>query len=187
MSNKIWLSSDLHFCHNREFVWGPRGFTSVEAHNEIIVQNFNDLVKPEDDVYILGDLMLNDNQAGFELLNQLNGKLHLVRGNHDTDTRWNLYRQLPNVVEMDNVIRLKYNGYHFYLSHYPTLTANLEKESLKVIEINLYGHTHQSTNFYMDMPFMYHVGLDSHQNSPVLLDDIIEHCKNKVIECKEML
>ena len=187
MSGRIWISSDLHFCHDREFIWGPRGFKDVETHNNTLIQNFNNLVAPDDDLYVLGDLMLNRNQEGFELLNKLNGRLHIVRGNHDTNVRWELYKQLPKVVEMDDVIRLKYNGYHFYLSHYPTLTANLEKESLKVIEINLYGHTHQKANFYMDMPFMYHCGVDSHQNSPVLLDDVIQHCEDKVKECKEML
>ena len=53
--------------------------------------------------------------------------------------------------------------------------------------LNLYGHTHQQTNFYQDMPFIYHVGLDSHNCTPVHIDQIIEDMKNKVDECKAML
>jgi calcineurin-like phosphoesterase family protein len=67
------------------------------------------------------------------------------------------------------------------------MTANLEKESLKQCTINLFGHTHQTKNFYNDIPFMYHVGMDSHNCTPVLLDDAIEEMKNKVQECKEQL
>ena len=53
--------------------------------------------------------------------------------------------------------------------------------------LNLYGHTHQTTNFYQDMPFMYHVGVDSHDGYPILLDDIIQQMKDKVEECKSFL
>ena len=73
------------------------------------------------------------------------------------------------------------------MTHYPCMTGNLEKESLKQMTLNLYGHTHQQTNFYQDMPFIYHVGLDSHNCTPVHIDQIIEDMKNKVDECKAML
>lgn len=186
--SKIWLTSDLHLGHDREFIWGARGFDSMAAHNAEIIRNINKMVAEDDELYILGDLMLGDNNIGIRLLEKIKcNHFHIIRGNHDTDTRWNLYSNLTNVIELTDVVRLKYNGYHFYLSHYPTLTGNLEKESLKAMEINLYAHSHQKTNFYMDMPFMYHVGLDSHNNKPVLLDDIIEECKAKVKECKDFL
>ena len=45
--------------------------------------------------------------------------------------------------------------------------------------INLFGHTHQTTNFYNDNPYMYHVGVDSHDCYPVLLEDILESIKIK--------
>ena len=73
------------------------------------------------------------------------------------------------------------------MSHYPTMTANLEKETLKACLINLYGHTHQKSNFYNDIPYMYHVGVDSHDCRPVLLDDAIEEMKAKARECFDQL
>ena len=73
------------------------------------------------------------------------------------------------------------------MSHYPTFTANLEKESLKQCTINLYGHTHQQSNFYNDIPFMYHVGVDSHNNCPVSIDEAIRDMYRKAEECKEQL
>ena len=48
----IWLCSDWHFWHNREFIWGPRRFNSIEEMNETIVDRHNSLVLPEDDVYV---------------------------------------------------------------------------------------------------------------------------------------
>lgn len=184
---RIFLTSDLHMGHDREFVWKVRGYDSVQAMNLIQVQKWNEIVEDDDDVYALGDLMLGD-PGNIEFIKQLKGKIHIVLGNHDTANREKMYGELPNVVEIAEVgIRLKYKKHHFVLTHYPMLTGNLEKESLKQMTLNLYGHTHQLTNFYNDMPFMYHVGVDSHGGIPVLLDDIIEEMYAKVKECKEFL
>ena len=73
------------------------------------------------------------------------------------------------------------------MTHFPCMTGNLEKESLKQMTLNLYGHTHQKTNFYEDRFYMYHVGVDSHNGYPVLLDDIIQEMKDKVKECVDFL
>lgn len=151
------------------------------------VQKWNETVEDDDDIYVLGDLMLGDSN-NIEFIKQLKGKIHIVLGNHDTANREKMYRKLPNVVEIAEVgIRLQYKKHHFILTHYPMLTGNLEKESLKQMTLNLYGHTHQLTNFYNDMPFLYHVGVDSHNGYPVLLDDIIEEMYVKFKECKEFL
>lgn len=182
-----WITSDWHFGHDRQFIWKARGFSSVEEMNEAIIRNHNAMVKAEDDVYVLGDLMLGNADTGINCIEQLNGKLHIVRGNHDTDSRWAIYKQLPNIVEMDNAIYLNYKKHHFYLSHFPTLTGNLEKESLKQMTLNLFGHTHQKENFYMDMPYLYHCGVDSHACQPVLLDDILSAMYAKVKECRDFL
>ena len=48
---------------------------------------------------------------------------------------------------------------------------------------NLYGHTHQVVNFYEGNPAMYHVGVDSHNCYPVLLDDIITEIEKRKEEC----
>lgn len=183
MADKIYLISDLHFGHDREFIWKVREYESIAQMNNRQVEKWNAVVDNNDDVYVLGDVMLGDSK-NIEYIKQLNGKIHIVLGNHDTLTREKMYRELPNVVEVAEVgIRLKYKKHHFIMTHYPMMTGNLEKESLKQMSLNLYGHTHQSTNFYNDMPFMYHVGVDSHNGYPVLIDDIIEEMYQKVQEC----
>jgi len=185
--NKIYFSSDLHLGHDRLFIYGERGFATIQEMNEAIIRNFNSIVDDDDDLYLLGDCVLGDLETGLAMLKQLRGRVHIILGNHDTDKRVAAYEQMENVVEVVLAKKIKYRKYHFYLSHYPTMTGNLEAESLHQVAINLYGHTHQKTNFYNDIPFMYHVGVDSHECKPILLDDIIEECKAKVQECKEFL
>lgn len=186
--SKIWITSDWHFNHDREFIWKARGYNSVQEMNEAIIKNHNACVQPEDTVYALGDCCLgggdsNILEANKSLIEQLNGKIHIIRGNHDTDRRVAMYESCKNVVSVLYADMIHYKGYHFYISHYPTLTSNLEKESLKQCTCNLFGHTHQTTNFHMDMPYLYHVGVDSHNCYPVSLDDIIQEMNNKVQEC----
>lgn len=180
------LATSTFVSHNREFIYGPRGFNSVYEMNEEIIRRWNEVVDIDEDVYVLGDIMLNDNDLGGKCVKQLKGRIHIVLGNHDTEARVDLYKTFYNVVEVKDVIRgFKYNGYHFYLSHYPTLTGNLEKESLKQMTLNIYGHTHQKENFYEDRPYMYHVGVDSHNCYPVSIDQIIADMNYKAKECKE--
>lgn len=182
----IWVSSDYHFCHDREFIWKARGFNSVDEMNEAIIANHNSLVKDDDEVYLLGDVMLGGAESrGIDFVKRLKGRITIIAGNHDTPARRQKYAELG--IPVYDALAFTYRKYHFYLSHYPTLTANLEKESLKQCTLNLFGHTHQKDKFFNDMPFMYHCGVDSHNCCPISLDSIIEDMKAKVDECKEQL
>lgn len=175
----IYITSDLHFGHNKPFVYEARGFSSIEEHDEAIIQRWNDIITNDDDVYILGDLMLNNNDNGAKCLKRLNGNKFMVRGNHDTDKRMEIYtgKDGLGIISMGDAGRLRYGGLTFYLSHFPTITGN--NEPLKKTMINLYGHTHQNTNFYEDRPYMYHVGMDSHDCHPVDIDTIIKEIWEK--------
>ena len=186
--SKIWLTSDLHFGHDREFIWGPRGFNNVHEMNDTVIKNWNSTVDVEDDVYVLGDLMLGNNEEGIKMIKQLKGKIHIILGNHDTAPRKALYEECHNVVDVKYADVIKFNGYTFYLSHYPTMTSNLENSAhISEHMVNLYGHTHQKGNFYEDIPFMYHVGMDSHDCYPVDLETIIEDIKEEVRACYAQL
>ena len=185
---RIFVTSDLHFGHDRQFLYGPRGFNSIQEHDETVIKNWNEIVRPDDTVWVLGDLMLGDNAHGMSCLNQLNGTLNVCLGNHDTDSRKFLYENTAwKIASVQYATVIKYGKYHFYLSHYPTMTANLEKEHLTQCLINLFGHTHSNKKFYNDIPFMYNVALDANENKPVLLDDIIESCKAEVKKCFDLL
>lgn len=174
----IWLSSDLHFCHNKDFIYERRGFHSIQEMDEAIVRNFNEAVAWDDDLYILGDIMLNDNDKGIRLLRQLPGNIHILIGNHDTSNRVELYRQEPRITVEGYATVLKYQKYNFYLCHYPTLTANLDDDkSLTKRPLCLAGHTHSTKLF--EPCGSYNVALDAHENYPVAIDQIIYDLKYK--------
>ena len=178
----IYLTSDLHWNHDREFIYRPRGFESIEEMNGVILHNLLEL-QPDDDLYILGDVMLGDNKIGIEYLQQIPCRVHIILGNHDTDVREALYRTCPNVVEVALAAKIKYKHYHFFLTHYPCMTGNLERESLKQMTLNLSGHTHSKKKFYNDLPYVYNVAVDAHNCKPVTLDEIIADMEQQVRDC----
>ncbi len=182
--NKIYITSDLHFCHDVEFIYKPRGFTSITEHDETIVKNWNALIDDEDDVYILGDLILVDIDKGMEYLRQLHGKLHIVLGNHDSAKRVEQYKTLDRLSEICGYSTvLKYQKYTFYLSHYPSITTNYDDDKpLRARVLNICGHVHQKEKWDKDIPMSYHVELDAHHNMPVLLDDIISDFKEYITQ-----
>ena len=64
----IWFTSDWHFGHDKDFAWGgPRGCVSMADNTMKIVNNHNSLVADEDEVYVLGDLMLGDYEYFYNL------------------------------------------------------------------------------------------------------------------------
>lgn len=185
--SKIWLTSDWHFGHDKEFIWKVRGYNSIQEMNEGIIAKHNSLVEPDDIVYCLGDCVLGDIN-NVNNITELNGQIKIIRGNHCTDRRVEAYKTLPNVEYIGWAEMIKYQGYHFYLSHYPTITSNMDEGApLKARVLNLYGHSHQNTNFYNENPLQYHVGMDSHNCYPVSLDTIIKEIKEKSDECLSFL
>lgn len=174
----IYLTSDWHFCHNQPFLYEPRGFTNVYEMNEAIIKKHNSIVQPEDDVYCLGDCMLNNNELGIKCIKQLKGNIHIIRGNHDTDTRIELYKQCYNIVEICDIKIIKYSkSKRFYLSHYPTLTSNFDDNRRPPL-INLCGHSHTKNKFIdADKGSIYHVELDAQDLLPVSIEQIIQDIK----------
>lgn len=183
MSN-IWFTSDTHFCHDKPFVYEPRGFSSIQEMNEAVIERWNSVVAPDDTVYHLGDLMLMDNEGGLECLSRLNGAICFVSGNHDTDRRIASYIEQKLVwLGYSFYVPYENNGYKgkFYLSHYPTITDNYDSDKpLTQRVINLHGHTHSKEKFYDNNPLIYNVGMDAHDCYPVNLDQIITDIKEKL-------
>jgi calcineurin-like phosphoesterase family protein len=169
---QIFLTSDLHLSHDKEFVYAARGFQTVEEMNYAIIKNFHNTVRADDDLWILGDLVLGNIEDGKKFLKQLPGRIHVVCGNHDSAQRIRFYQDMG--WDCQDALMDKWNGQSIYLSHFPALTGNFDPKPLKREVINLHGHTHQTSNFTTGQHCMYHVGVDSHNCYPVSFDQIME-------------
>ena len=190
--NEIYLTSDTHFSHKPEFLWGPRGFSSVREMNEIIVEKWNSIVEPDDIVYHLGDMALTDTVDAIAYIKKLNGFIWWIRGNHDSRSKVEeITKECKNISLISNpeaswATMFKYdNKITCYLSHYPTLTANYDEKHFNQHVIALAGHTHKKEKFLDENnPFLYNVCLDAHNCYPVHIEEIISDCRNKFLSTK---
>ena len=188
---KIWFTSDLHFCHDKDFIYKPRGFNSISEMNNAIINNFNEVVNEDDKLYILGDMFLNNDYEGLRLLDRLPGHKYVIWGNHDTNHRKELIEShFPiSITTLGFAHMEKICGQSFYMSHYPTIVSNYEDSSkpLNRRVINLFGHTHSTEKFYNRLdPCMYNVALDAHNCYPVEITTIMQDIKNKIKENSEV-
>ena len=183
--NNIFCTSDWHFGHSRAFIYEPRGFSCIEEHDENIIIRHNEIVKPDDIVFCLGDCMLgSDHEYGLNCISRLNGQIKIIRGNHCTDKRWEEYATLPNVQTLGYADVIKHPWGKSYLCHYPTETSCLENMApIKNHLVNLHGHTHSSHKFEHNKPYQYNVALDAHNCYPVSLEEIYNDIKDEVQRC----
>lgn len=83
METKIFFTSDTHFDHTNIIKYCNRPFQDTDEMNREMVTRWNKTVQPLDTVYHLGDFALTSTERCKHFLTLLNGKIILIRGNHD--------------------------------------------------------------------------------------------------------
>ncbi len=140
--SKTWVAADHHFGHanilnfKRDDGTPLRAFESQEEHDETIVKLHNELVHPKDRVYLLGDIVIT--RRSLPILERLNGRLVLVKGNHDI---FNLRDYLPYFDDIRScVVQKTKDGNKVIMSHIP-----IHPDSLGRWGTNIHGHLHYRT------------------------------------------
>ena len=187
-----YFVSDLHFGHKNCLAFDNRPFTSIEEHDEFIIDTWNQTVGPDDDIFILGDISWHNSTKTIAIFKQLNGKLHLIKGNHDTTVLRNpeLRKLFIEITDYKELFIDKDRS--IVLCHYPIPCFKNHYYGW----YHLYGHVHNSFEWNMmenfklqmtelyDKPCnMYNVGaMITYMNyRPRTLDEIIalEKCERR--------
>ena len=140
MSN-IWVTSDTHFNHIDILTFKHccrKEFDSVDHMNQCMFDNWNSVVGVDDIVYHLGDVLfgIDKEQWLAENFNKLNGKKHLILGNHDNPKFLAPYFKSISMWKTFNDIGL-------LLSHTPQHASTLaETHRFKENILNVHGHIH---------------------------------------------
>ena len=177
--NNIWIISDTHFNHNKDFILQPRCFSTVEEMNEGIIEKWNSLVQPNDIIYHLGDMALGDINDAVPLIKRLNGKIRLAIGNHDTDAKLKIYSTISNIEDIQFGYRVKKGKNTFLLTHYPQLTGNYDTSKT----YSIHGHTHLTDTFTEGYDLMFNVSCEALCCVPINIENIKqliqEHFRDK--------
>lgn len=166
----IYFTSDLHLGHNAVINMQQRPFEDVEDMNNQLIRNFNSWVKKNDRVYILGDIAHRTPvEECNNLIKQLNGHKHLIKGNHDKNYNPDLFEGIYDFLELKDVCLT-----HISLMHYPMV----EWPRSRYGSIQLNGHQHNSKEYNLRMReegiCRYDVGVDANDYRPVSLREILE-------------
>lgn len=139
MTHNKFFIGDTHFGHSNILTFQRSdgrgllrpGFSSIEEHDELLVANWNSVVRPQDKVYHLGDVSIK--KGGLEIIKRLNGHKRLIGGNHDIfRTRDYLeagFEEISGYRVIDKII----------FSHIPIHVGSLGR-----YRANVHGHLHDN-------------------------------------------
>lgn len=138
-----FFTADLHFGHANVIKFCARPFADVQEMDAALIANWNKRVGDDDDVWILGDFTFKRLEIAKNYLQQLQGRKHLIVGNHDYFARKHPDELSDVLVEITpyKELKLELNGHTAVLMHYPLLFWN---GSMRVSNIMLFGHIHNN-------------------------------------------
>lgn len=173
--------ADTHFGHDNIIRLNNRPFRSAEEMDKEIIRRWNSVVKPTDNVYILGDFCYGRQIPAPETyLNRLNGNKYIILGNHDkASAMQNAQKHCENIVWVRDYAEITDDcagNQKIVLSHYPMVEWNgYFRQS-----IHLYGHIHNNTDnpsyrIMSQIPNAYNVGVDILDFTPRTLKEVIAY------------
>jgi len=150
----------------------------MEEMHETMIKNWNSVVEPKQTVFYLGDFTFSNNLEEIEgLLSRLNGKIFLIKGNHDSNLvrkllriKQNLYEKFLNV-EWYHCTTLQSQGknYDVVMMHFPIETW----EKKHYDSIHCHGHVHNRNPNPITAKNRYNVGVDVNDYTPISFDSIV--------------
>ena len=169
---KYYLS-DLHLGHQKCIDFDRRPFDTVEEMDETLINNWNNKVKDDDEVYILGDFCYRSSKDVSYYLKRLKGKKHLIVGNHDRAIlKHNKVHEY--FVSVAPLTMVQDGDYNVVLCHYPLAEWNMERYGT----IHLFGHIHSDTGdtfkYMSNKKNAFNVGCMLHNYEPVSLAELLK-------------
>lgn len=189
---KIWFTSDLHFSHKNilRYSTGRKEELGLiqddpdmlKKHDEALIRRWNATVGRHDTVYIIGDFSFATTDDTRRILGKLNGKKHLIIGNHDGSCRGlgNYFvstSQIKEITFKKTVFPFLDENMHCILCHFPLMAWNRRMHGSCMV----HGHLHGSgDDFNTDSEELrVDIGFDSRlaDYGLVSLEQLYEHFK----------
>jgi len=143
LNEDTWIISDTHLFHDNIIEYTNRPLN----HDELIIYAWNTMVKPEDNLLHLGDVILAPTRIILDIAPLLTGNKYLIKGNHDSRRKM---RNHLNFNILDRKILNWKNGqtyryvpcekYGVIFSHEPLPTQFLRRKHV----VNIHGHIHNN-------------------------------------------
>jgi calcineurin-like phosphoesterase family protein len=163
----VFFTADTHFGHSGARTLYRRPIASTSEMNAVMESNWNQVVRPNDTVWHLGDFALRTKtDAAAGLLRRLHGQKHLIIGNNDNPE----ITALPGWSSVHSYVEMELDGLQLVLCHYAFRTWN----GMSRGALNLHGHSHGRLK---PMPRQIDVGVDVWGFRPISPSDFRERPK----------
>jgi calcineurin-like phosphoesterase family protein len=193
--HKVFFTSDTHFNHDKPFIYEARGYKNRYEHNDALIAKINEVVRPQDTLFHLGDFCLNITPPEFnEILARINCQNILyIWGNHNScirrmyeETLAGQYQRNDIEVYPYKVSKITYLGYYkelivnghmIVIHHYPHQIWN----QMQKAAWQLSGHSHYTnptTHVDSQNNKILDVGWDGH-GKPLSFPEIQKIMMNK--------
>jgi calcineurin-like phosphoesterase family protein len=157
--------------------------------NNVLINNWNSVVKDTDEVFLLGDFCFGNKEQVESCFRQLKGNIHLVKGNHDRFSN-TFYKDLFSSYHQSKMYLTNNIVNDIMLSHKPIVSEsifknyNLSRGSYEVvsdkhydsIKLSIYGHVHD-THILSKPEFLtkhFCVSAEAINYTPILLQEILK-------------
>lgn len=188
----IFFISDPHFGHANIIRYCDRPFKDVQEMNETLIKNWNNVVNPDDIIFILGDIAFGGAATFEEIVPKLNGRKYLVLGNHDYKNVRERYKEW--FVDVKPKMFISIDGRSIILNHEPLLCFGGQNDCRIW---HLFGHVHTTRTGktgedynrvrQMATPSMYDVGADFNNFTPIKWQDLKAIIKRQIAEQKNFI
>lgn len=173
----IYFISDHHWGHKNIINSCNRPFDNVHDMNVYMINQWNSIINDDDEVYHLGDLSykMSVNHLKTNVLDNLNGKIHLIKGNHDKDKIINKIKDRFETIQDYKILDYNYNDklYKFVLFHYPIYSWYGKYRG----SIHIHGHSHDKNNDINGN--IINISVENINYKPMSIINIIEKINNK--------
>lgn len=168
----IYYTADLHLGHKNVLKFDGRPFESIEEHDEFLIGQWNARVRPDDQVYILGDFSVRSEKSPISYLKRLNGKKYLIRGNHDS-ALVNDPETAACFERIEKMCFIRDREYPIVLCHFPICEWNRYHRG----SWHIYGHIHNKKNrafeFMKQEERALNAGIMINNYQPVTMEELI--------------
>jgi calcineurin-like phosphoesterase family protein len=169
MTNYFFIS-DTHFGHQAacqflrsDGITKMRPFETSEEMDETIIDRWNKVVKPNDRVYVLGDVAMK--RKDIQTIGRCSGRKVLIRGNHDI---FNMADYTPYFDDIRGVHVMPTRD--AILSHIP-----LHPDSVTRFKTNIHGHLHDNI---IEDPRYFNVCVEHTGYAPISYEEIKDSGKS---------
>lgn len=167
--------------------------------NKTLIENWNNKVPKDGIVFHLGDFVWGGYRFWKEIREQLNGKIMLIKGNHDRKNGPQSAKQYNELFEHTaQQFIIEIEGRKIYLNHTPFLCYEGTYRDKNALVYQLFGHVHLSnimkSNTGKDcqrcfdtlMPTQYDVGVDFNDFTPLSWNEVNKRIQTQIEENKNL-